>query len=132
MEEASRVLEHDSRLLAVLDQLGNELPHALVAPMEDGGVVVVADVLVIHHVLEIADYLRRARIVASGGNQGLLHVKSVGEEAPGAVEIDATLGQVDRPRPGDSLGDDVLRAAEVGEVTDVLGKRLGVHGVASS
>jgi hypothetical protein len=56
-------------------------------------------------------------------------VKSVGEEAPGAVEIDAALGQVDGPRPGDSLGDQVLRAAEVGKIADVFGKRLGVHGV---
>ena len=41
--------------LAFRDELRNELTHAPVAPLEDGGVVVVSDVRVAHHILQVAD-----------------------------------------------------------------------------
>src|SRR5271166_6825207 len=51
IKQRARVIEHHTRLFALADQLRNELAHALVAPEKHRGVVVIADVLVLHHVL---------------------------------------------------------------------------------
>ncbi len=127
MEQAARILEHDPRALAAPDQLGDELAHPLVAPVEDRGVVIVADLRMIHHVFEIADDGRPAQILAPGWNQGLVHVQRTREEAPGPLEVDPALGQIDGTRSGDRLGDERLRAAEVGEIAEGFGKRLRTH-----
>ena len=44
VEQAAGVFEHDPRLLPFVDELRDEFAHPLVAPVEDGGIVVVADV----------------------------------------------------------------------------------------
>ena len=48
MQQSSRILQHHPRSLAFLDQFGDELAHALVAPMKNWRVVVVADPGVVH------------------------------------------------------------------------------------
>ena len=96
MEQTPRILEHDAGLLALLDQLRNELAHSLVAPVEDGRVVIVADVGVVHHVLEVADDLCRVEVTAPGRDERLLHVEGVGKQALGLSKIDSALGQIHR------------------------------------
>src|SRR5208337_1035529 len=124
VEERARVLEHDARLLALADQLRNELAHALVAPQEHRRVVVVADALVLEHVLQVADHLGGAKIASTGGNQRLVHVQCVGEGALDAAKVDAAVCQEDRPacRGGDGALNFLFRAADVGQAVDVFGK----------
>ena len=61
------------------DQLRNDVAHPAVALGEDGGVVVVADARVPHHVVEVADDVGGAQVAAAGGDQRLLHVQGDGE-----------------------------------------------------
>ena len=42
VEQLAGVVEHDARVAALVDQLGNDVAHAAVAVGEDAGVVVVA------------------------------------------------------------------------------------------
>ena len=88
MQQAARVLEHDPRLLALVHELRNELAHALVAPVEDRRIVVVANAGVVHHRLEIADHTRGAKIVAAGRDHRLVHVQRIGETAFNRAEVD--------------------------------------------
>jgi len=55
VQQGAGVLQHDPRLLALAEQLADELAHPLVAPVEHRGVVVVADVGVLQHPLQVAD-----------------------------------------------------------------------------
>jgi len=81
LEQRARVLQHDPRLEALGEQLGNELAHPLVAPPERGRVVVVADVGVLQHPLQVADDRRAAQLGPAGWDQRLVHVQSDGERA---------------------------------------------------
>src|SRR5208337_2763448 len=94
MEQRSGILEHDARLLAFVDKLGNELTHPLVAPHEHRSVVVVANVLMIHHVLEVANDLGATEVATSGGNQRLMHMQCNGRRAPDAAEVDPAVGKI--------------------------------------
>jgi hypothetical protein len=127
VQQRARVLQHDPRLGAVGQQLGNELPHPLVAPVEHRGVVVVADAGVLHHPLQVADRGRGAQVRPTGRDERLVHVQGDGEGAVDPVER-RPLVAVHRPlEPGPDGGVDlVLRPAQVGQVVDVLGE-LG-HG----
>ena len=70
-EQRARIIQHDARLLALFDQLGHELAHPLVAPVEHGGIATLLVVPVLsHHVLEVAGDFRRAQIVAATGISG--------------------------------------------------------------
>ena len=95
VEQATRIVQHDPGLPAFVHQLRDELGHAFVAPMEHRRVVVVADPLVVHHVLEVTDDSRRPQVRAARGNQRLVHVKRDAEGAPHASEVDARFGQID-------------------------------------
>jgi hypothetical protein len=95
--------------------------------VEDRGIVIVADLRVIPHVLEIADHGRGAQIPSPGWNQGLVHVQRTREEAPDPLEVDPALGQEDGTRSGGRLDDERLRAAEIGEIAEGFGKRLRTH-----
>ena len=89
VEQRARILEHHARLFALVNQLRDELAHALVAPVEHRGVVIVADARVVHHVLEIADDLRGLQVRAAGGNQRLVHVQGDGTGAVDILKINA-------------------------------------------
>ena len=62
VEQRPRIVQHHARPLAFVDELRNKFAHALVTPMENRSVVVVADLRVIHHVLQVADDCRCAEV----------------------------------------------------------------------
>ena len=95
VQQGAGVFQHHARLLALVHQLRDELAHALVAPVEDRGVVVVADARVVHHVLEVADDLGGAQVAAAGRDQRLVHVQGDGERALDAAEVNPALRQED-------------------------------------
>jgi hypothetical protein len=55
VQQGAGVVQHDARLFALGEQLGDEFARALVGPVEHRGVVVVADVGVLQHPLQVAD-----------------------------------------------------------------------------
>ena len=55
VEQTTRIIEHHTRLFSILHKLRDELSHSLVAPMKYPGVMVVTDVWVVQHILEVAD-----------------------------------------------------------------------------
>jgi hypothetical protein len=81
--------------------------------VEDGGVVIVADALVLHHVLQIADDRRRAQIAAPRWNQRLVHVQGSGKRALDSIEIYGTVGMAVRARLSHCLINKVFRSADV-------------------
>jgi 2-methylisocitrate lyase-like PEP mutase family enzyme len=68
VKQGPRVIKHHPRLPAFIQKLWNELAHALVAPVEDRCVVIIADILVVHHVFEIADHGGGTKVRATGRN----------------------------------------------------------------
>jgi hypothetical protein len=84
MQQGARVVEHHPRLAALAEQLPDELAHALVAPHEYRGIVVVADVLMVHHPRQVADD-RRGVQVGPGRDERLVHVQRDRECAGGAL-----------------------------------------------
>ena len=82
-------------LLALADQLGDDVAHAAVAVGEDRGVVVVAGAGVAHHEVEVADEVGGAQVASAGRDQRLLHVQGDGEVGLEAVEPEVGLRQVD-------------------------------------
>ena len=120
VQQLARVLEHHAGLLALLDQLRDELTHSLVAPGEGLRVVVVADVRVLHHVLEVADQCCGRQVGPAGWNQRLVHVQSHGHTATDVGEVDITLVKKNSPtRP--PLRQALLLSADVRQPIDVLG-----------
>ena len=105
------------------DELGDELAHALVAPDEGRGVVVIPDPLVLHHVLEVADDGGGVQVAAAGRDQRLVLVQGDGAGGTDAAEVDpAAVGEQGpcrgrRRRPLD-LG---LVTADVGQLVHVFG-----------
>ena len=94
VEQAAGVFEHDPRPRAFSDELRNEFAHPLVAPVEDGGIVVVSHMGMLHHVLQIADQAGRVQVLAASGDQRLVHVERIGEAATDRAEVDAAFVQV--------------------------------------
>ena len=122
VQQGAGVFQHHARLFAFIHELRDELAHALVAPVEDRGVVVIADARVIHHVLEIADDLRRAKVGAARRDQRLVHVQGAGKRALHAAPIDAALRQEDlAPAAAAHGGSDlVLSAADIRQIPNVF------------
>ncbi len=123
VEQRTRVFEHGTRLLAFFEQLRDELADALVAPGEGGSVVVVADVLIVPHVLEIANDLGGFKFSSTGGDQRLVHVQ--GDRAGGfdVLEIDGGVRCVDWTlgRIADRFLDLFFGAGEIERAVDVFG-----------
>ena len=86
--------------------------------------MVVADALVLEHVLQVADHRGGANIASAGRDQRLVHVQRVGEGALDAGKIDVAVRQEDGParRSGDGALNFLFRAADVGQAVDVFGK----------
>ena len=102
----------------------DELAHPLVAPVEHRGVVVVAQVGVLQHPLQVADDGRRAQVRSAGRDQRLVHVQG---DREGAVDAgDAQRRRIREQWPvsagGDRRLDGLLRTAQVREAVDVLGQ----------
>ena len=124
VQQRAGVLEHDPRREPLVEQLGDELAHPLVAAQEYRGVVVVADAGVVHHPLQVADDRRRAQIRPACRDERLVHVQGDSEGTVHVAEPGGPRRQEDRiSAPGpDRLVDALLRAADVGKAVDVLGK----------
>jgi hypothetical protein len=122
VEERAGIFEHHAGLPALVNQLRDELAHALVAPVKDGGVVVVADARVVHHVLEIADDVGGLQAAAAGRNQRLVHVQRDGAGALDAAKVHAALRQKHRAPGalGEGLFKEGFRPAQVGQPIEVF------------
>ena len=91
-EQIAGVIEHDARIAALADQLGNQLRQASIALGEGFGVVVIAFVGVFQHVLEMGDQLS----LGPGGNRGLVHVERAGEARTNVFELPSRARQEHR------------------------------------
>ena len=91
-EQIAGVIEHDARIAALVDQLGNQLRQASVAVGEGFGVVVIALAGVLQHVLEMGDQ----RAISSGRNRGLVHVERAGEARVERLKLQARARQEHR------------------------------------
>ena len=74
-EQIAGVIEHDSWLTSLCDQLGNQIGHAPVAVRECGCIVVISLVRMIEHVLQVRDQLS----VRTGWHRRLMHVQGARE-----------------------------------------------------
>jgi hypothetical protein len=129
VQQRARVLEHHPRLGSLLEELGHDLAHPLVATNEHRGVVVVSDLRVLQHVLQVADDRGGPQVGAAGGDQRLVHVQRDRAGAADAPEIHRRLAPEHR-RPRTRLedgGDPVLDAADGGQVVRVFVGRA--HGI---
>jgi hypothetical protein len=84
VQQGARVVEHRPGLAALAEQLPDELAHPLVAPHQYRRIVVVADVLMVHHPRQVADD-RRGMQVGAGRDERLVHVQRDRECAGGAL-----------------------------------------------
>src|SRR5881396_829932 len=114
MQQTTGIIEHHARLLAFLREGRDELTDTPVAPVKDRRVMVVADMLIIHHLLEVADDGGRAEVVSSRGNQRLMHVQRDRKRALHASKIDAALREIYPPSSVDRGRNLVFGAADVG------------------
>lgn len=127
VEEGSRVVEHHPGPVALVDQLRDELTHALVAPAEHRGVVVVTDLTVVVHPLQVAHDCRRTEVGSSGGDQGLMHVQRDGEGGVDLVDVEPTLAgrsrrRLTNPSGADRLLDQRFGPTDVRQSVDAGGK----------
>jgi len=121
VKQGPRVVEHDAGLLARGDELRYELAHTLIAPVKNRGVVVVARIRMVHHVLEIADDLGPLGRLVRIGNQRLVHVQGDSVGALDIVPVDSAFGQENRFIITGRLGDRILRTGEIGQTVNVRG-----------
>jgi hypothetical protein len=123
MQQRARVLEHHPRLQPFADQLRDQLPHPPIAPPKHRRVVVIADLGVLLHVLQVADQPRRAQILTTGGNQRLVHMQRDRASTIDPRERIAHTVTPEHRRPttgADRLIDHALGAADVRQPIDVL------------
>ena len=92
-EQAAGVVQHDAGRMTPIDEARHELADAFVAPPKNRSVVVVADVLMLHHVLKMADHGGGSEIVTPFRHQRLVHVEGDGEAAVDGGKIDVALGR---------------------------------------
>ena len=124
VQQGAGVLQHDPRLAALAEQLGDQLPHPLVAPVEHRGVMAVADVGMLQHPLQVADDGGGAQVGSAGRDQRLVHMQGDGKRAVDTGNVHRRLIREQRPvsARGDRRRDCLLRTAQVREAIDVLGK----------
>jgi hypothetical protein len=74
-QQVAGIIQHDSRIAACSDQLGQDLSHAPIALGKGFGVVVIALAGMLNHVLQVADQLSSG----PGRNRRLMHVQGAGK-----------------------------------------------------
>ena len=123
VEESAGVLEHDPRLEPLVEKLGYELAHSLVAPQEHRGVVVVTDSRVVQHPLQIADHSCCPKLRAARWDEWLVHVQGNGEGTIDLTEPQRTPGKERPIGPAgpDGLLDVLLSAGDVGKPINMFG-----------
>src|SRR5664280_292430 len=95
VKQSTGVLKHNARLLSLVYKCRDKFPHALVTPVKHRGVVVVPNMRVVHHVLQIANNVRSSKVVPARWNERLVHVKGTCKAGTNATEVDST-GNVQR------------------------------------
>ena len=93
MQQAPGVLEHDARMMALVHQLRHELADPLVTPMKHGRIVIVANVLVLHHGLQVANHVGGSEIRSACRNQRLMHMQCARESCVDRTKVDRTIGE---------------------------------------
>jgi hypothetical protein len=96
VQQGARVAGHHPGLAALAGQLPDELAHALLAPREYRRIVVVADVLMVHHPRQVADDRRGAQVAAD--RDWLVHVQR-DRNALAARSVSASCGNTAYSRP---------------------------------
>jgi hypothetical protein len=122
VQQRARIVKHHARLEPLVDELRHELTHPLIAPHEHRRVVIVANVLVLHHVLKVTDDRRRTQVAPTGWNQRLVHVQGDRRRASDPAEVDPALARKDglACRASHGLLDSGLRARNVRKALDVF------------
>lgn len=82
-EQVAGIVEHDAGVATLTDQIGDEVGHATIAFGKRSGVVVVTDLGVLEHVLQVGNQLT----VGSGGDGGLMHVEGDRKSGGDAIEL---------------------------------------------
>ncbi len=85
--------------------------------------MIVPDVLMVHHILEIADDPGGPKVVPAGRDERLVHVQRDGERAVGPLEVDPALRQIEGPFAAHHPGDLLLRPAHIGQYVDIVRQR---------
>ena len=90
--------------------------------------MIVADAGIVHHVLEIADDLRRGEVLAASRYQRLMHVQRDGKRAAEAAKINPAFRQIAwLSAVGLDRGVELLfRAANIREVVNVF-RQMSFH-----
>jgi len=124
VKQGAGIFQHHPRFLALMDELRDKFADPLVAPMKTGGIVIVANPLVIHHVLEVADHPRRLQVMAPGGNQRLVHVQGDRAGCTDSAEFNPAIGQEGRPvvTGAQGLVNQRFGAANIRQAIDVFRK----------
>lgn len=71
-QETTGIIEHDSWPASGINQFSDEIGHSAITPGEDGAIMVFVNILMINHVLQIAD--QGASMKVAFYNQRLVHV----------------------------------------------------------
>ena len=130
VEQFTRVIEHHTGVAAGVDQLRHDAAYPRVALGKDRRVVVIAHVLVLHHIVEVADNFRSGQVVAADGDQRLLHVQRDREDGLQSVERQVGIVEKGRLARLRNLIELRLGTAEVRQASDDIGHGgdgLGVH-----
>jgi hypothetical protein len=115
-EQGAGVIEHDPRIAALTDQLGDQLRHAPVALGKGLSVVVVALPRVLEHVLQVGDQLA----AGAGRNRGLVHVQGTGEAGADPFQLQGVGRRNHRALP-------LHQGQEFGFAAGDRRQTLGVH-----
>jgi len=119
-EQVAGVVQHDAGVAAFVDQLGDEATHAGVAVGKDPGVVVVAIVGMLEHVLEVAD---QAAVMASRDG-GLVHMEGAGKAGLDLVQVEVGALWVDGVGVVGDFGDRCFSAANIRQAIAQRGKSI--------
>ena len=91
-EQVAGVIQHDPRIAALRDQLGDDVAHAPIALGEHWGVVVITLAAVLLHVLQMGDQLP----IGPGRNRGLVHVQRTGKGRLDLLQLQVGMGEEHR------------------------------------
>ena len=105
-----------------MDQLWHKFADAFITPVEDTGIVVVTNSLVVHHVLKIAYDFSGAQIPSASRNQRLVHVQSNCTSAVDPVKGNVCFMGIDNGFPLLQDGFDFgFLSADIGNTINIFG-----------
>lgn len=125
VQQRARVLEHHLGPQTRIGQLRDQLAHPPMAPAKHRGVVILLDVRVLEHVLQVADKRCGAQILPAGRNQRPMHVQRDRARAPDPRERIAAVmptGQRSPLTSSQRLRDELLGSGHVWDSIDRVGQ----------